>query len=172
MKALPAWIVADPDTSRAIEDDGLQGTFNGPPGNEHWGGWISYTEGDPTVGLDGQFTAAMLVDLAAMVAANMPLAADETVITPAMETLRELVVVKRPDAELAPPQIGPFGGISLGAHHIVGPGAVMSIALHHTDGTTLVGTIGLAGYTELAHAFNRWGARINAGDFDQPQVAS
>lgn len=96
---------------------------------------------------------------------------DETVIQPMMQTLRETVIVKKPDAEMAPPQIGRYGGLSLGAHHIKGPGAVMSIALHHPDGTTLLGSIGHAGYCELAHAFNAWGARIQAGEFDQPETA-
>lgn len=96
---------------------------------------------------------------------------DETVIQPMMETLRETFIVKRPDAEMAPPQIGEHGGLSLGAHHIKGPGAVMSIAVHHIDGTTLMASFGNAGYVELAHAFNRWGARIQAGEFDQPETA-
>lgn len=172
MKAKPEWIIADPASPGDLGEDGMAGTFNGPAPDEHLGGWISYTEGEPTITLDGQFTPAMLRDLAHMIDANAPLAADESVTAPALETLRQHIVVKRPDAVMGLPEIGQFGGMSLGAYHIVGPGPVMAIALHHTDGTTLIGTFGHDGYCELAHAFNRWGARINAGEFDHPPVAS
>lgn len=70
MKAKPAWIIADPAAPRSVEDDGLHGTFNGPPPEEHLGGWITYGAGDRSIVLDGAWTAPMLRDLAAMMEAN------------------------------------------------------------------------------------------------------
>lgn len=90
--------------------------------------------------------------------------------TPFMDTLQSTFVVKRPEAELAAPQIGRHGGMSLGAHHLPGVGAVMSVAIHHKDGTTLISTFGFEGYCEVGHEFNRWGARIQAGEFDKPET--
>jgi hypothetical protein len=95
----------------------------------------------------------------------------EFTVAPTMETLKQPFVVKRPDAELAPPQIGEHGGMSLGAHHMPDVGAVMSVALHHPDGTTLISTFGWDGYAEFCDAMNSWGLRINAGEFNAPPVA-
>jgi hypothetical protein len=87
-----------------------------------------------------------------------------------MQTLTAPFLVKKPEAELEPPKIGKNGGMSLGAHHVEGVGAVMSIAIHHPDGTTLVATFGWEGYAEFCHSMNALGARISSGEFKRPPV--
>ncbi|MDP9412688.1 MAG: hypothetical protein M3Q08_01050 [Pseudomonadota bacterium] len=102
---------------------------------------------------------------------SAPASGDGDVITaPMMETLRSTFVVKKPEAEIAPPTIGEFGGMSLGAHHIPGIGPVMSIALHHVDGTTLVATFGYEGYEEFCNGMNHWAERVTGGEFREPEA--
>lgn len=89
---------------------------------------------------------------------------------PVMETIPQGVVVKRPDGEAAPPVVGPNGGVSVGPAYLSGVGAVIHVAVHHPDGSTLVATMGREGFTKFALAMNAAAARIQNGLYQQPET--
>lgn len=169
---LEAWRLIE--ELRADEADSvnvLSDNPEGPPnaGIECSGGWTGYR----TRRFDGENVLACLraaAEAKRAVGDDLPEPSADVHWTPFMETLQAPFVVKRPDAEMGPPEIGRHGGMSLGAHHLPGAGAVMSVAIHAKDGETLISTFGFEGYFELAHAFNRWGERIQSGEFDKPET--
>lgn len=91
-------------------------------------------------------------------------------LAPVLVTLSRGFVVKAPDGELGPPEVGPLGGLSVGADHVHGLGAVLVLALHGQDGKTVVAMMGARGYEALAKTLNEMAARVHAGEFDSLPV--
>lgn len=99
-----------------------------------------------------------------------PLDSDEVFATPVMQTLPRGFVVRAPQAEAARAEVGPLGGVSVGPCHLPGHGPVVILALHSEDGQTLLATMGEAGFMALAGLLSNAGARIAAGEFNEPEA--
>ena len=96
--------------------------------------------------------------------------ADQDIFTaPVMRTVPSGVIVKRPDGELQPAQVGENGGFSIGAAHMPSVGAVVHVAIHHPDGDTLIMTMGLTAFNAFARLFNGAADAIQSGQFREPE---
>ncbi len=99
------------------------------------------------------------------------MAEHEFITAPMMATIDRGVIVDQPIGQMAPPQVGPMGGVSVGPGHIPTVGGVIHIAFHERDGTTVLATFGRAAFRELALSVNAAAERVEAGEFDQARRA-
>lgn len=95
----------------------------------------------------------------------------EIVTFPAMRTFNTGVLVHRVEECVIAPQLGPYGGVSVGAAHLPDAGGVMHLALHLPSGETLLATFGRDGIRALANLSNAVITELEAGKFDKPEVA-
>lgn len=86
-----------------------------------------------------------------------------------MATIHTGVMVKRPDGEAQPAQVGPHGGVSVGPSHLPGIGPVMHVAIHHGDGQTQIATLGAQAFAQFGALINESARRIMSGEFDHPE---
>ncbi len=87
----------------------------------------------------------------------------DTFSAPVLHTISEGVIVKRPIGHASPPQIGPSGGVSIGTEYLPIAGAVVHVAVHDPDGTTLNLTLGRAALIDFATLMNGAVSRIGNG---------
>lgn len=90
---------------------------------------------------------------------------------PALSAITDGLVIKRPEPESMAPPLGDWGSLTYGPSHVPGAGPVILIGLHHPDGTTLLGTLGLEAYRSLGFGLNDAAIRVMAGEFDKPETA-
>jgi hypothetical protein len=90
---------------------------------------------------------------------------------PHTHAITDGLVVKCPEPASMGPPMGPWGSLTLGAGHLPGAGPVIYLGLHHPNGETLIGTLGLDAYREFGFGMNEVVIRVTAGEFDQPETA-
>lgn len=98
------------------------------------------------------------------------MSAREDTMIPVLQTFSGGMTVRAPDAEAAPPEVGPHGGISIGPSYMDGVGPVLCIAFHDPNGNTIMATLGAQAFAQFGGMFNQAARRIMAGEFDAPAV--
>lgn len=96
---------------------------------------------------------------------------DDIITAPLMQTVGKGVVVKRPEGEACPPEVGENGGFSVGAGHMPGVGPVIYVAVHSGERETLLMALGIDGFRELATLMNATTARVMSGLYERPETA-
>lgn len=86
---------------------------------------------------------------------------------PVLHTISRGIIVQTPIGEAAPPAIGEYGGVSVGAGYVPGAGAVVHVAVHQRDGTTVMFTLGRPALEEFAIAMNWATEAVYSGAFDR-----
>lgn len=89
----------------------------------------------------------------------------DIITAPLLKTLTAGVMVQKPFGQAAPPNVGPFGGISIGPGHVPGAGPVLHLCIHTGECETLLATIGAAAVPAFVDALQDACRRLVSGEF-------